>query len=127
MNIDLINPNDINQLKQIHDKYFKDEFAFPDFLNGYLSSFVVTDDNDNIITAGGVRLIAESVIITNKDYDIRDRREALLTMLKYQVITCGKNKFNQLHAFVQDDKWYEHLKRIGFKDSVGKAIVLSLE
>lgn len=126
MNIRVINLNDINQLREIHQKHYKDEFEFPDFFDNFLSSFVVTDGDDKIITGGGVRTIAESVIITDKDYQIPKRRKALHEMLAASAFTASSREYKQLHAFIQDNKWLRHLKRVGFKETVGKSIVLNL-
>lgn len=126
MKVRAINPSDINELKIIHDKFFKNEFEFPDFLNEYLSPFVVIDEEDKIITAGGVRTIAETVLITNKDYLIKHRQSALLRSLRMSSYIAGVNGFNQLHAFIQDKNWLRHLKRVGFTETKGQALVLNL-
>lgn len=126
MKVRAINPSDINELKIVHDKFFKNEFEFPDFLNGYLSSFVVIDDNEGIVTAGGVRAIAETVLITNKDYNIKKRHLALLKSLMMSSHIARSNKFDQLHAFVQDKNWLGHLKKVGFTETKGQALVLNI-
>jgi hypothetical protein len=126
MTLRAINPNDINKLKIIHEKFYKDEFEFPDFFNKYLSAFVVIDEYDNIITGGGVRVIAEAVAITNKSYPINERRLALYDILMASACISNVNGFGQLHAFIQDDKWLRHLKKVGFNETAGKSIVLNL-
>ena len=126
MNIRAITLKDIEILKDLHYRFYKDEFEFPDFLNNFLSSFVVTDDNDKIIIGGGVRLITESVIVTDKNYPIKDRRLALLEILRASMFTAARENYNELHAFVQDDKWMRHLKTHGFRDTKGKALVINL-
>lgn len=125
MNIRAIKNEDVEELRAIHTKFYNDEFEFPNFFDNYLSSFVVTDEDGRIITGGGVRTITESVIITDKDYPIRERRTALLEMLRASIFTASSGEFKQLHSFVQDDKWYKHLKRFGFKETKGKALVLN--
>lgn len=126
MNIRQINPSDVNKIRKIYNEYFNEEFEFPDFLSGYLSSFVVTSDEDKIIIAGGVRTIAESVIITDKSCPITPRREALQEILTVSAFTASFHEYKQLHAFIQDENWLRHLKRVGFKETVGKSIVLNL-
>jgi len=121
-----LNPSDIIELQRIHEKFYKEEFELPDFFKGFLSSFVVTDDEDSPIIIGGVRSIAESVILTNKDMSASDRREALYGALKISIFSSSRFGFNQLHAFIQDEKWLNHLKKVGFKETVGKSIVLNL-
>lgn len=116
---------DLISLRHIHSLYFKDEFSFPDFLYGYLKSFVVLDEDGRIITAGGVRPIMECVLITDLNRTPRERREALLLALEASILPCEQLGYTQLHAFVQDEVWIHHLEKYGFKSTVGKSLVLS--
>jgi len=126
MNIRPINPNDILKLQEIHQKHFGQEFIFPNFINEFHCAFVIENDNDEIITAGGVRAIAEAITITNKDFSVKIRREALHKMLQASLFTAGHHNYNQLHAFVQDPSWTQCLKKIGFKDTKGQSLVIDL-
>lgn len=125
MNIRSILTQDIPRLKELHEKFFKEEFDFPDFAKQFLCVFTVTDGDDIIVT-GGVRPIAESVIITNKDYPIKVRREALNNMLQAHQYVASHYGYDGLHAFIQDTKWKEHLIKIGFRATKGQSIVLPL-
>lgn len=125
MNIRPMEIDDLTELRDLHSKFFSKDFPFPDFLNNYLSSFVVTDD-DKIITGGGVRLIAEAVIVTDKEYDINKRRKALIEMLRASMFICGIKDFDQLHAFVTDEKWKRHLLKQGFKVAKGQTLVIGV-
>jgi hypothetical protein len=125
MIIRALQESDLNQLKEIHACFYKDEFDLPDFFNKFLCSFVVIDD-DTIISAGGVRTIAESIIITNKNVSVKTRREALYHILQASMFTCGSSGYDQLHAFIQDDNWQKHLVKIGFKSCKGNAIFLNI-
>lgn len=126
MNIRVISHSDINTLKLIHEKFYKHEFEFPNFFNHYLSAYVVIDDDGLIITGGGVRVITEAIAITDKDYPIKARREALMSMLQASMFTANVQGFDQLHVFIQDNKWMRHLKRVGFNNTKGQALVLNL-
>lgn len=120
-------PRDIESLKAIHDKHYKDDFSFPDFINdSYLLKFVVTDDNDNIITGGGVRAITEAVLVTDRDVVIGERRQALLQAMKLSTYAAHTNNFNQLHAFIQGDNWVRHLKKVGFVETKGQTLVYNI-
>ena len=117
---------DIEQLKGIHEKYFKNEFLFPDFLNSnFLSSFVVTDLDNKIITAGGIKAITEAVMITDKSFSVRKRKDALFDMLQIFAHINGNSKFDQLHVFAQGEDWVKHLKKFGFDEAVGKALLIN--
>lgn len=117
---------DIDELREIHKRYFLKEFEFPSFFDGYLSSYVVTDDFGGIIAGGGVRPIAEAVVVTNKAFFPRKRREALLQVMQASMFIANIREFKQLHAFVQDDKWIEHLQKIGFRKSKGQTLVIGV-
>ena len=119
-----LNPSDINELKRIHERFFDKEFNFNDLFGNALSSLVVTDDNDKIITAGQVILIAEARIITDKDVSIEERRRALMRILNHFKYSIASKGFDQLHVFIQDEKWMNHLKRHGFKETKGQALVI---
>lgn len=121
-----LSTNDIEKIREIHSKYYQDEFEFPDFFNNFLCAFAVTTDTDSIISVGGVRSIAESLVITDKDYNVKTRRAALFRVLDASEFIARDAKYNELHAFVQDEDWYNHLRKIGFLPTKGKPLVLEL-
>lgn len=118
--------DDIEEIRAIHKRYFSSEFDFPDFLNNYLCAFVVLNDNNRIISAGGVRAIAESVIVTDLSLAIKERRAALYQVLDASCFITKNASFDQLHAFIQDKNWLRHLQKIGFSPTKGQALVLSI-
>jgi hypothetical protein len=118
-------PDDIVQLKEIHERYYKEEFSLQDFCSSFMDFFVMVDD-DKIISAGGVRAIAESVIMTDKSAHNRTKYKALVQMLQAQTFTCNKRGFNQLHAFVQDKDWENHLKKFGFRNCKGHPLFIEV-
>lgn len=117
---------DIDELKRIHDKFYKDEFTFPDFFNKFLCSFVIISEDDRIISGGGVRPIAESILVTNKDIPVRIRREALYRMLDASSYVAKTSGYDQLHAFIQSYSWEQQLMKIGFKTCKGNALFLNI-
>ena len=125
LNIKNLIPTDIPEIRKIHEKYFKDEFKFPDFLKGYVNAFVIQDDDGSIIVAGGVRPIMESILITDLSCTPRERYEGLRLALNASQVACERINHFQLHAFVQDDLWIHHLEKYGFKDTKGKSLVIS--
>ena len=116
---------DVELLKEIHEKHWKNEFVLPDFLNKYYCVFTV-EDVDGIITIGGVRPIAECVTVTNKDRDPRIRLEGLFKILDASMFVAQKYDHDQLHAFVQDKRWSNRLKKHGFKQTKGQSLVLDI-
>lgn len=122
-----IEEKDLDTIRQIHEQFFAKEFRFDDFLRGFISSFVITDDIDNdIISACSIRPIAEMVAVTNLNKSPRLRRNALLQALEVAQYTLRNTSMSQLHAFVQDEKWESQLLRSGFKKCVGNPVYINL-
>lgn len=115
--------SDLPRLKEIHDAHFSEDFIFPNF-NRFLGTVCILDDNDDIVVAGGILPIVESILITNKDQSVRNRREGLLKALKISVDFCKIAQENQLHAFVKDENFSAHLKKYGFNPIKGEGLVL---
>ena len=126
MKIRSLQESDFGQLRDIHARFYKDEFSFPDFIDNYLCSFAVVNHDGQIISASGIRTILESVAITDKRFSVRDRRKALLEILHASTYISSKNGFNQIHAFIQDESWLKHLEKYGFIPTKGFPLVLDL-
>lgn len=127
MNIRELRPSDIDKLKRLWEIHYKDKFPFPNFFRHFVSSFVVLDDHENIISAAGVRTILESVVITDQDRSVRTRYEALSHILNASVFFSQKMGYDEITAFIQSDpKWEEHLRSIGFVDIKGTGLVLGV-
>lgn len=127
MDIHYIEPTDADQIYNIYLNYFSD-MEFPDFYHKFHCTFkVINNANGNIIAVGGIRPIAEAVVLTNKDYSVRDRMDALLKIFAGVQYAAEKLDYNYLHAFAYDEEYVKHLiKRIGFKCNPQNR-VLSLE
>lgn len=121
-----IETEDIDRLKEIHARFFEKEFSFQDFCSAWISNFVITDDNDEIITAGAIRPLMEIVAITDYNKSPRLRRAALYDMLEIAHYVLRRTNATQLHCFVQDEKWYHQLIKSGFKPCVGKPLYMNL-
>ena len=126
MNIRLAKEYDLEKIKELHNKFFKDQFEFPDF-GKFFNTFIVEDNKKEIITFGGNKLIAEAIAITNLDYNIEDRYEALEKLLSALSLQVAEKGYDQLHCFVQgNESWLRRLKKHGFKSTKGNALVLEL-
>ena len=119
-------PDDIEKLRKIHDEYYSNDFDFPNFTYHFLNTFVVTDDRDNIISASGIRPILEIITITDKKHSSRLRYKALMQTLNVAQFITSRERFNNLHAFIQDKTWREHLIRKGFGPTKGDAIIIGV-
>ncbi len=117
---------DVEQLRTIHERYYKEEFEFPDFFNKFLCAYTVLDEKEKILAAGGVRNLAEVVLITNKDIPFQERIEALYRVFDSSAFVAGHFGHTQIHAFVQDQVWEQYLIKVGFKPCKGRPYYLDL-
>jgi len=127
MKVKELTPEDIGKIRELHEKFYSD-LEFPDFFNGFMCAFLIDDDDDKLILAGGVRLIAESIVITNKDMFPSTRVQALLKALDVSIHVCKNTSPNitQLHAFVGEAFWSNQLQRHGFRKMISEALVLDI-
>lgn len=121
-----IQSDDYEQIKKIHEKYYKSEFSMPNFVTNFIGAFVI-EKNGEIISVCSLRRIAEVIAITNKDCSVRDRLTALLTGAEAITFIAEKEGYNQIHAFVQDESWEHILIKNGkFKPTKGRSLVLEI-
>lgn len=118
--------NDIAKLKELHEHYFDGQFSFPDFVNGFMTAFVITDDEGEIIVGGGVRAMAEAVIITDIDAPRMKVGRALNEAFNISKYICKKFEQPHLHAFVTNRHYEKHLRLRGFSSIKGSALVLDI-
>lgn len=123
MNIRALEVSDVERLRVIHEKYFSEEFPFPDFLNGYICACVIEKDN-KIICAGGVRSISELIAITDKSQMPRDRVRGLKKLLEASIYFSTKTGHDHLHTFSQGDIWINQLTKAGFMPCKGTALYI---
>jgi hypothetical protein len=119
-----LRPDDIPELKQLYEAHFSHEFDFPDFMK-YLCAFVI-EDEQGIITAGGIRMIPECALITDLTRDPVTRIKALYKMLHASKFVCQKNGFDQMFAWSQNPKYTRRLTRNGFRFPQGQSLILDL-
>lgn len=119
-----ITPEDLEELKQIHERFFKDEFYFPNFMN-FICAFVIEDDN-GIITAGGIRDIAECVAVTNMSRPPKERLAALYQLLDASTFVCDKSGYDQMYVWSQNPKYSRRLMRNKFRLPQGQSLILDL-
>lgn len=117
-------PSDIDELKRLHELYWKDEFDFPKFMQ-YICAFVVEDEL-GIVTAGGVRTIAECAIVTDLSRDPRVRIRALYQMLDASKFVCQRSGYDQIYAWSQNPRYTRRLMKNGFRLPPGQSLILDL-
>lgn len=120
MNIRSISEKDLVKLRKIHARFYADEFEFPDF-DSFVCNYII-EDSKGIITAGGIRLISECILLTDKSRNVIDRKVALGQSLNLNVYYNNQVGLNGLHAFIQDPIWEKQLIKHGFQSTKGKAL-----
>lgn len=125
MRIRALRPTDLTVLQEIHREFYREEFEFPNFAKHFLGCYVVHDDDNQIISAGGLQTIPEVVLLTDKRQTVRARMEALLEILQASLFIADKFEYTQIHAFIQEHGYEEQLKKKGFQQTKGTPLVLS--
>ena len=118
-------PTDLEELKRIHEKHFKNEFDLPNFLRNYHCAFTV-ENKGHIVTIGGVRPIAEAVTVTDKALPTREKSNALYEILEASIFIAQQHNYDQLHCFIQNMQYYHQLQRKGFRQTKGFALVMDI-
>jgi hypothetical protein len=113
LKIRLLRKEDVPRLKEIHDRDYPDLEFFLD--RPLLSAFVIEDEEDRIILAGGVEGIAESLLLTDKTQSRIKIGKALVEAQRFSLFTCGRHNVQELYAFVTDDDYAKHLIQHGFQ------------
>lgn len=115
---------DLEEIKKLHELHFKNEFHLPEFMK-YVCAFVVEDEH-GIITAGGIRDIAECVAVTDMSRDPRVRIKALYQLLDASVYVCQKSDYDQMYVWSQNPRYSRRLMRNGFRLPQGQSLILDL-
>lgn len=105
---------DMTRVKEISKKSFPD-LEIPDFMNGYYCAYAITDEDENIVIAGGLRPSAEILMVTDTDMSEIKIGRALIEAKNAALYVGHKFGLNELVAFVQNNDVYaRHLVRHGF-------------
>lgn len=121
-----IETKDFEALQEIHRKFYAHEFDFPNFYKHFINVFAITDSSNNIISVGGIRPILEVVALTDKNRGCREKVSALTDLLTISAFIAEHDGFDELHCFVQDEKWMNQLKKKGFEETRGKSLVFRI-
>ena len=116
--------SDIELLKKIHERQYK--FPFPDFDKNFIMKFVDEVDG-KIITGGGIRSIAEGILITDKSAPLKARGHALKNSLQVMLFAAENYGYSQIHAFLKDDPvWKRALLENGFEPCNSETLFLNV-
>lgn len=114
-------PSDLEELRKIHSKFYKNEFSFPlDRFGVFSNKFVITDDSGQIITFGMLELSAEAIVLTNKNVEGFKKYKALVNLLPILSEEAKQANLNNFTASIYNDPiWQRNLLKAGFKESKG--------
>lgn len=113
MNIRLLTRKDEARLQAIHDRDYPNLEFF--LRRPLLSAYVIEDDNEEIIMAGGVEGIGEALLLTDKTQSRIKIGKALVEAQRFSLFTCGQHNIQELYAFVDDEDYKKHLIQHGFQ------------
>ena len=123
-----LHQDDESLLRDLNAEYYPND-AYPDFKRHLSPVLAVVDDEDKIITAGGVELIAEGVSITDKSRSPHTRGKALRMLMQSMLLTCGRVNQNFLQISVTDEDWtwMRALEGDGFKPTGGRQFYIEVK
>lgn len=104
--------HDIETIKEIFNRCYPDNIELPNYNEHFITRFIV-EDGKKIISAGGIRLIPEICIVTDKGVPARTRIKALNSVKALASIYLQKLNFQWLHVTTDDAKWASQMKRKG--------------
>jgi len=114
MDIRAFKQEDMVDAKLLHQKFFP-ELGMPDF-NKMIIGFVI-EDEEGPIMYGGLELVAEAVLVTNKERNRTVIGKALVEAQKCMLYTAREFNIKELYAFVKDNEnFISHLRQHGFSD-----------
>jgi len=108
---------DISEIEKFHEKHFPD-IEFPDFMKMYLA-FMILDDDERLIMAGGLRPVAEIHLVSNLDQSRLKIGKALVEAQRIASFTATRYKIDELLAFTENSEYASHLIQHGFHPREG--------
>jgi hypothetical protein len=120
-----ITADDLYWAMETHRLHYDKEFPFPD-IKKFDSAFTIVTEDDVPVIVGGVKAIAEVIIITDKNFSVKERREALHKTLEASGNLAALSGFNQIHCAIQDPVYEKHLLKLGFRPVKGSFLYLNV-
>ena len=117
--------DDLESIDRIWKVHYNTSFGLPNLENVIIHG-VVEDETDGKISGFGlVKIFAEGILILDKSLTVRQKVATLRELMDAQRLGIDRANISQVHAFIQDPVFESVLKKhYGYKDTVGKCIVL---
>lgn len=118
MAIELLTASDMERIAEFDPFQITDAFACVKYV----------DDRGRFQGAAFLRHLVESVMVLDPNTNKFEKIRATDKLLDFGYLSARHAGADQMHAFVQDLRFAEHLKkRHGFKTCKGEALVKELE
>jgi len=109
-------------LQELSRKNFP-EFEPPDYHDNYFEKFIIESDGELLI-GGGMRKIAEVVLVTDISKSDVKLGKALIQILGHCIFKAKENDIDFLYAFCQNPAYEKHLIMHGFERIRGNPLSL---
>lgn len=117
-----IRSDDSEQIARILSESHKNEFDLD--LDEALLSGVAVDDDDQVVALLMVRPIYEAIMILDAGRPMRDKVNALESLVTNGMFECARRTIKQVHAFVISSSFGKLLKKqFGFRTAKGETII----
>lgn len=116
--------NDLEKIKEINEIGFPD-LELPDFKK-MLGGFIIEDENNEIVMAGGIKLISECLLVTNKNMSRIKIGKALVIAQGACIHTSLSFNIKDIYAFTHNEDYTRHLIKHGFIEKEGKTLLMGL-
>lgn len=125
LNIRAVRPEDIPVLQRLHDSFYPD-LEFPDF-HFLLSAFVIEDENQRIVMAGGIEGVGEALLVTNKNVNSVLAGKALMEAHRFSLFSCARLGLRNLIAITHEETYTKHLIQHGFAKREGTLLSMKVQ
>lgn len=116
--------NDLEEIRGINEINFPD-LELPDFKK-MLGGFIIEDENNEIVMAGGIKLISECLLVTNKDMSRIKIGKALIIAQGACIHASKAFGIKDIYAFTHNEDYTKHLIKHGFYEKEGKTLMMGL-
>lgn len=118
-------PSDLDRVKELHRKFYPDEFELPDIERAF-AAFVVERDG-RMLGVGMVRQLAETIMLMDKSISMREKMTTIHQVVVESLFQTALHGYDQGHVFIQDPHFKDVLiKHFGLRQCKGEALVLDV-
>lgn len=117
--------NDLEKIREINEINFPD-LELPDFKKMLSQGFIIEDEKNEIVMAGGIKLISECLLVTNKNMSRIKIGKALIIAQGACIHASLAFGIKDIYAFTHNEDYTKHLIKHGFYEKNGKTLMMGL-